>query len=327
MFRAFSSILALMLGLTLGFVPQAVAEQRTAKNARKERMLKYYRSLPPAKRKEFLKRMRDRRLASRGSNDRMSAVRAQRQAPAAEKAVELDLNLLLGFSFIAGSESDDAQELTAQSDQSMNAAIDAHARFLKYMGLEIDAQFGLPSSQESQQGNDALFTQIRRRSASAAMLNLNGEIPIRSGASTFTPKLGIGYGALFVKDETSFATEGEDVASDSATTTLSGGYWTVGLEAQIGANWRAGADFAMGVTPSGKTGFSSDGANLRLQDAAFNRIRLGVSYQVTPKIRLGAQFIRRSLSYVFPIQDGTTVLPFNVSIDQNHTMALIGFDL
>ncbi len=266
-----------------------------------------------------------RRLASLETNSETDyrSVRAEEKTAKSPKNFQLRLGLTAGLGTSTGSEVSSASDLGVGADKNLSFAFNADVTMFRHFGFELEGSSGFKASQSNSVDAETPFTQVRERSINGAMANLKGQIPLRIGRSRLTPKVGLGYGVVQLKDTVSLAGF-EDASSSDTVAVMNVPYVVGGIDFNLNPRWLFSADFAKSVGGSGHLDFSNSQSELALREIGVTRLRASVSYRLNPTLSLGGQYVLRSFSFSQPLGDGDT---FPSAVNQNQFLGLVQFDL
>jgi hypothetical protein len=255
-----------------------------------------------------------RRLASADEANPYSRLKVANPTTPAGGAMDLRLGALGGYSSLTGTDTL-SSDFTGSTTSGSNiyAGINADFRNWKYFGAELEGFYALGTKKSTSSATDA------SNNVYGLYANLKGQYPFQTGSWRWVPKLGAGYALNGLKALTS--SSGTTDVTD--TTTLSGPYATAGFDVDL-YSWTVAVDYAQSIAAKGSFSESlaeGTGSSTSLENASFNRIRLGVYYNFSPHLTVGAQGILRSFSFVFPAS-ATGGVSFERDISQTQALAV-----
>jgi hypothetical protein len=233
------------------------------------------------------KRVASRKPASDGS----LSLRATRRAPR-ESNWRWQIGVLGGLSTSDSSNAAtqaDRQSLGYNQNGLFGGMIDVTA--YRYFGFEADGFYSASPSRSSQHFDPLLGKTVSDEKSLhtyAAQGALKGQLPFRWQSVQWSPKLGVGYGFLGMRNNLALA----NGAVDNETATAYGPYAMVGLDVDLMREVTISVDYSHSLGASGSINGATDTTSAR-----YDRIRAGAYYRFNPSFSFGGQFQRRQLSF------------------------------
>jgi hypothetical protein len=237
-------------------------------------------------------RVKSRRLASVDRS--WSEPRISASAKREKRDVVLKLGLTSGYAQTSTNVGN-AQAAREKSGQNKGVSLGLNARlgFLSYGYADLDGYYAGNLSSNSVQAVDPVTgssnVSVQSVRSYGALTEVGARVPMGKGSVRWTPTLGLGFGYLAVRDETS-----QDASLQVSKSTALGPYVSAGLGVSLGKRFSLSGDGALSVLASGtveRPGISEDEAS----SAQFLRVRAGAYYRITAPITLGVQFIQRRI--------------------------------
>lgn len=264
-------------------------------------------------------------------SDKATLAKMKKRVFHSENSMDVRLGLIGGTSNLSTS---DAVTQANRDDQQVGknifVGINADVRFMRYWGVELDTYYGFAPTQTIDFGND--FIKKTKLQHLGGMFNAKAQYPLFFASTHWSPRLGVGYGLFSLKQKS----ENELISTTTeATESVQGVYGTIGLDIEPSPWLIISADYARSVAASGKytenTTIDGDTTNqdIKLEQAQFDRIRVGVFFRVDPSVLLGAQYTRRTISSSPTTGSGTPTLSdisqLNESVSQIGATVLFQF--
>lgn len=265
-----------------------------------------------------------RKLAS-VNPDKYSTMKVKRSARSANPDRETDIRLGLGAGLSNLSSGDSATQTSRDGQnlgQNLIIGVNADVRFMTYLGVELDAYYGIAPTQTIDLGND--FVTKKKLQHMGGMFDFKGQLPLYTGSVRWVPKLGLGYGMLSLKQKTDIDSISESV---EASKSVKGIYGTVGFDVEPISWLMFTVDYAKSLSASGTYSEKSSTTNVdtKFDGAQFDRIRFGMYFRVDPSVLLGAQYTKRTMSLTQENLDSNGAnASSTVDISNNEAMSQIG---